>query len=268
MTSKASPPLQLRIDHFTAQGGRPTQEDRFFFHTFIGFDGTTWGHFIAVLDGHGGASTVDAIISMLPRSMPALSHVLQKGTLGKSTVLTELCETLHQHTRQFVPGSTFTGALIDIRRKIMGVVHLGDSALMLVRDGKAAFATTPHNVRTHIDDREIMVARGGVWDAKDGYVCNGPHGIQCSRTLGDVLIPQIIRTPEVTTCEIKRGDCIMLATDGVVTTSHAERYPDELSQFAALIESDNTLSAEDITYLGMEIRDAHDNATTIIAHLE
>lgn len=268
MASAPCQRLAVRIDHFTAQGGRSTQEDRVFLHLIQDAAGEPLAYFIAILDGHGGIETVDALLEMLPHSMPAFEYALLTGNVPMTQILENMCATLFSGTQQFVAGSTLTCALIDVHTKRMYAANLGDSVLMLARQGQVSFATHPHNARMHSTDRLELIARGAVWDEKEGYICNGPYSIQCSRALGDKLIPQLIRTPDVFTLNLKQGDTIMFATDGVITTNDDESYVDELIYFSKMLEDDEKLTAEELTYLGMEIRRASDNATTILVHIK
>ena len=96
---------------------------------------------------------------------------------------------------------------------------------------------------------------------------NGLHGIQCTRTFGDKWIPQIIREPEIMTTSLQHKDVLVLATDGVFTTANLAYLDEETKDVADMIANDPKLSAEDITYYGMEIREAHDNATTILIRI-
>lgn len=265
MTQQALHLSHFQIDHFTEQGRRDTQEDRMFIHVFVDESENELGHFIAILDGHGGSKTADAILEMLPYSMPTFAHALQSGQFKFSEILGTLCETLRSSTEHFTAGTTLTCAFIEVAQMRLNIAQLGDSALLLVRDGKIVTATTSHNARMNKIDRFTMIARGARWDG--GYLCNGSAGIQCTRTLGDKNIPQIIRTPEISAHPIFPGDVIVLATDGVLSTNNAKAYKAEAADIAQLLKRRPDLPAEQLTYYGMGIRGSSDNATTILVRI-
>lgn len=265
MTSPDTREVEFEIDYFTAQGGRKMQEDSGFIFSIENAEGKTRAYFIAILDGHGGKEAVDQVMEMLPSCMPIFACALEKGAPSIEELLEMLCATLHSATAQFIAGTTFTCALIDQKLMRMYVANLGDSSLLHIRKGKVVTKTTTHNIRTNMSDRKIALEHGGRFE--EGYLFSGEYGVQCTRALGDCRIPQLIREPEIISVKIKRGDTIVLLTDGVITTCNDERYSNEARAIARLLEDNPSISAEDITYQGMEIREAFDNATTILVRL-
>ena len=191
--------VQFRSAHFSAQGPRPTQEDRF---TLVddGWAGSAGSTdlprcaFYAVFDGHGGVRAAKVAARELWKHVHGLLlrafSESESGTLGQPEIELVLQqafaateqEILQQARRlRWDDGCTAVAALL--LGSTLAIANLGDSRAVLCSSGQAVRLSRDHkpNVKS---ERERIVAAGGSVRVVMGIArLNG--GLSLSRAFGD-----------------------------------------------------------------------------------
>ncbi len=257
--------LMLDISTYTAIGSRKMQEDRIFTHRFDDEFGAPLGCFVAILDGHNGHEAAEGICAMLPHAIPTFAHALTANNLDHERLLAGLCASLHTASAHFVSGTTFAAAFVDLSRKKATVANIGDSIVFHVRNGSLMAKTIAHNARSNRKERMKVVRRGATW--REGYLFHQNYGLQCSRSLGDKCIPELLHEPDITTCALAPKDALILATDGVINTSNAHHERAGIREIVTQIGRKGTIAAQDVVLIGMEHCGGKDNATAILLNV-
>lgn len=190
-------------------------------------------HFVAVYDGHGGAEVADACAESLPGTLrrrllqgpgearldwrawgDAMRAAIQEvdtaceGRLGLRDV-----------------GSTVCLALFSGRVNKAVTANLGDSRMILLRGDAVAPLTTDHGIHS-LTERQRIAAAGGVV-IRDVFGMDRLMGIlNLTRSVGDwYLRPYLSSTPDVTASDVRSGDALVVATDGLWDVIPTGRVP-------------------------------------------
>jgi serine/threonine protein phosphatase PrpC len=230
---------------------------------------------VAVCDGHGehGHHVAKQVKQIFEQQAIHISQDIA-GPIAAFRRTFALCQASLSQQEELchLSGTTATVALIDMGRQHVTVAHVGDSTLVIVRDGKPVFTTKDHKVDFEAEQR--IRACGGVVQAPP--VCpGGPDGarrvfmkdkrypgLAMSRALGDLVANKlgVLAEPEVITgLTFAPQDSVLLATDGlwdvlpkerVVTDIRSPGVPDTNAAARSLV-----LQARERWPAGMDIDD-------------
>ncbi|XP_070183595.1 protein phosphatase 1F-like [Littorina saxatilis] len=171
--------------------------------------------FYAVFDGHGGAVAAMFSASQLHMNLvrdpnfnsnPGLALTRAFSTTDK--------QFLHKAQEQKL-GSGTTGVSLLVRGNNCWVAWLGDSQVMLVRDGRAVTLMEPHKPNREDERKRIEELGGSITNNGGVFRVNG--NISVSRAIGDASMkPFLCSEADMTTFTLEgKEDYAVLACDGV-----------------------------------------------------
>ncbi|TKW14910.1 hypothetical protein SEVIR_5G198100v4 [Setaria viridis] len=283
------------------QGARDEMEDEVVLRTGCLLDGFS---FAAVFDGHAGFSAVKFLRDELYKECAAAldgGKVLSTKNLEAITdsiqrafaaVDAKLSTWLEQMEKDDDSGATATAMFL--RNDVLVVSHIGDSCLVISRDGRPEALTGSHrpygNNKTSLEEVKRIRAAGG-WIV-DGRICGD---ISVSRAFGDIRFKTrknemlmkgvkegrwtekfisrikfkediIISSPDVSLIELGPDvEFVLLATDGLwdyIKSSEAVAFVrDQLRQ-----HGDVQLACEALGQKALDER-SQDNISIVIADL-
>ncbi|KAJ1687795.1 hypothetical protein LUZ63_019185 [Rhynchospora breviuscula] len=180
---------RIRWGSTKLQGPRSEMED----DVIVRSDGLDGFSFAAVFDGHAGFSSVQFLRDELYKEC---SLAVQGGSVLNSKnidaikdaiqlAFTNVDSRLSSWLQEREDESGATATVMFIRNDLLIVSHLGDSAVVISRGGRAEVLTNPHrpygNNRVSLDEVKRIRAAGG-W-ISDGRICGE---ISVSRAFGDI----------------------------------------------------------------------------------
>lgn len=243
------------LTHASKQGRRSYQEDRFF-TKFVEFKKDR-GHFLAVMDGHGGERVAQFCRDQLASEISKVKNTKEKVGLNE---IRAIFESLNKQTFEMESGSTLSLAFISYARNRVYVGVLGDSPVV-IKDAKGLINIGPeHNARTNMKEREAAIQRGACYSG--GYISEHPSygGLQLTRSLGDNEYKNILgRVPEVYSLKIGSGSFVAILSDGISDPGH--KSPEPLKQVVSMLE--NGASASQLVDNALKM-DTSDNVTAIV----
>lgn len=249
--------LTARVGFRLGQGARPSQEEAL--HA---------GHAVfAVADGFGRSATGTTTSAALAISTLAALDREATGTTGGTwhagdgdpaaalgsavSDAVRLITAEHGNVVAPHPGTTLTGALLT--GSTLHVVHLGDTRLWLVRDGRATLLTRDHNVlSTMVEDGRLT---------PDEVRLHPDRGVLTRAILPAGKNPEM-SVPDVVAVPVRPGDRVVLAADGV----HAELTPDVLAGLLVAPGSPDQIAAAFAD--SVERAGAPDNYSVVVAELD
>lgn len=198
------------------QGKRSENEDRFL-AALIESDrfGTIW--LLAVIDGHLGSDTADALYRHLQAEFYN-GLCISKGDIKKA--LQEAFNSLNARTEQDTSGSTLSIAAISENEEKAYIAILGDSPVIGIAGGEEPLFISPeHNAGTNKEEREAVIARGGergLVYKKHIFAPGARYGLQVTRAFGNAAFGNIIsKEPEIFVLDLLPESVFLLATDGI-----------------------------------------------------
>ena len=198
------------ISHFTAQGGRSYQEDRYTITEHA--DGTL----LCVFDGHGGADCAGMLKAGFAKAFLKFYETEKKPKRAIRQAFAQLAK----ETRNQSTGSTASVVWIPTAADTATIAILGDSPVLA--GNKRGYHVSPdHNARTNPKERARAENKGALYIG--GYLCKGfgGHGLQMGRAFGDSSLASFLsRIPEV--YEYPIHDFILVATDGAFDPGHTQ----------------------------------------------
>lgn len=129
-------------------------------------------------------------------------------------------------------GSTGTFCIVDKAQMKITICNVGDSRIMVVRNGTILFVTNDHKPMNN-DEKSRIEEAGGVvrMNRVDG-------DLAVSRAFGDGQFKRsenkdprkqkVIAVPDITTLDLQKGDIVILACDGVFESNFNNQ---EVAQF-------------------------------------
>lgn len=195
------PSLAFRAAGATDAGRvRPQNEDAF----TIGSD------LLVVSDGVGGAqagaTASKLVVDALPRAWSAAVSSTPRRPSRRllCDTITELSQQIHNQAahRPELAGMGATVVAVALRSRTATVAHMGDSRAYLLRAGELRRLTADHSVVA------LLLQRGEIGE-EEANVHPARHTL--SRFVG---MPGSIQ-PDVATVQCKRGDKLLLCTDGL-----------------------------------------------------
>jgi len=180
-----------------------------------------------VFDGHGRfghlvSQRVRHLVQVHSQHLTALSQPQLPQAF--SWLFKYIQDTLQREGMAQFSGTTATLALVDCVRGTATVAHVGDSTLMISRNGEIDFVSTDHKVDDDVERR--VVACGG--EVRTQTVSNVTArrvfargqplpGLAMARALGDVEAHNlgVHCEPQIVTIPIMAGSTIVIASDGL-----------------------------------------------------
>lgn len=208
----------LSFDIAAAQidGARDYQEDAFLV-TYLGERSTQNGSLLIVADGMGGHAAGNVASNMAVQSFnrevvasfPSddVSGLL-RGAVEKANGA--IAETVRETAALKGMGCTLVAVLIEGDQ--IHWVSVGDSHLYLVRDGELTKLNADHSYGGFLDR---MAAEGNPVQAEAGFSRNMLMSALTGENIADVDCPE-------TPLELKVGDRLVLASDGLDTLGHEQ----------------------------------------------
>lgn len=228
----------------------------------LGMPRSSQARLMVVADGMGGyeggevASAVAvetftayllALSPWLVSSSPALREEFANG-LRAAVTSADLA--VHRVSQQLSlderMGSTLTALYVTWPEAY--VVHVGDSRCYLLRNGALARLTTDHTVAQELVDQHSMSPEEALGSHLRHVLFNAVGGLRGKRLLTDVTL-----------LELRRGDSILLCTDGLI--AHVEE--DELAGFLAGPGPAEVIARELVDTV--RERGGFDNVTVVVA---
>ncbi len=213
-----------------------------------------------VFDGHGKQG--DKVASFVCNTLPDL---LQEDPLTQ-TILEDTNAALQAEleTKEYAWKSGTTAVFGVLDRNKLIVSNTGDSRLLVARNGKEIFSTVDHKPHNPAEFERIVI-EGGIINGPYVYDIDGIHGLAVSRTLGDTACHRddiVIEEPQIDTVEIKEGDIIIAATDGLFDVMTNDEVINFVNYYYHL-GYNITKIAEQLTQIARE-RGSRDDITVVI----
>jgi protein phosphatase 1L len=217
------------------QGDRPTMEDAHV--NEVAFQGVSGRAFFGVYDGHGGAKAAEIAAKKLHTYLPVHCDKDSKNCMD------EALEKAFLSTDSLIMKKTDSGtcaAVAYIDKDDLCIAWVGDSRVVLGRNGQVIYATEDHKPNKASERERITKAGGFVVTMYGAPRVNG--GLAVARALGDRCVkqdPGVIASPSIHHEKIQKGDIVIIACDGiwdVLTNQQAITIVDD-----ALQESNSAL---------------------------
>ncbi|MDP3889325.1 MAG: PP2C family protein-serine/threonine phosphatase [bacterium] len=193
----------------TRQGKRPNQEDAYIIK-FVDSENA----FFAIYDGHRGRHAAQLAAEKLHNHFLARLH-------EKSSISASLNYAFEQIDKE-ISDNSGTTAVVSFFTPDDRFIHLGwvgDSRVIVVRDGKVVYETQDH--KPDFEGEKIRIESTGGRIRKIGV----PRidSLAISRTLGDHDIKKyhpgaIIVTPQNMSFKLEENDTVIMASDGLLVT--------------------------------------------------
>ena len=181
-------------------GTRPSMEDSLIIRNL-----STGAKLLGVLDGHAGFKTATLGAFYIPKMYTKLG---QSACLES---IQQILRDLNKKIEEFKITDGATAVITLIQNGVISIAHLGDTrAIVVSDDGTASELTADHKATDRMEydllkEKRCYLAFGRV---------NGHLAV--SRTIGDIELEEIIRTPAVTSYNIQKTDkYLVLACDGI-----------------------------------------------------
>jgi serine/threonine protein phosphatase PrpC len=255
--------VMLNYGMSTHQNKRPYQEDRFTHALVYGND------FFAVYDGHGG----DTTSSFLQNN---LHKYFAEYRSDKSSIQTSFNIAFAKAEKYALghldDGSTAVVGFID-RYNQLHCAWVGDSRLVLEKNGGVGFATDDHKPDREDEKKRIVDAGGSV----EHYGVWRVNGLAVSRSIGDKGCKkmgqgQIVAVPEYAKMQLSRDNHFMIiASDGLWDVMSNEDAVNLVKEEFKDIKVKNTTALASVAqFLQNEAikRGSGDNITVCIVHFD
>lgn len=169
--------------------------------------------FFGLFDGHGKKG--DLIATLLQNELVRRVLLSKKPGQSLQAALADMQNMLKKNQDAQHAGATAVAGVLD-DNNLLTVANVGDSRLLVVRNGKELFSTRDHKPSDPVEAARVVknggyVAGGRVWDAARGV------GFALARSMGDISSQgtALIAEPDITSVQLTKGDTVVLASDGV-----------------------------------------------------
>ena len=223
MTSPIPSPLALEVSVLSDVGCvRTNNEDSFGYEASIGL--------YIVCDGMGGmaagevasSAAVDQLLSSYESLRATEMDIEERLHLAIVSANRAVWATAQENEKLRGMGTTLVTACVDESRIVIG--NIGDSRAYFLRDGGCLQITQDHSFAAEH-------ARLGVPSDAKGYL--GSMRQIITRAVGVAATVQ----PDLFTAEVKPGDLVLLATDGLTRYAEAEEIARHVDGEQSLAES-------------------------------
>jgi protein phosphatase 1L len=193
------------------QGDRQTMEDAHV--NEVTFQGVCGRAFFGVYDGHSGAKAAKIAAKKLHTYLPVHCGEDSKTCIDKAL------EKAFLSTDSLIMKKTDSGtcaAVAYIDKNDLCIAWVGDSRVVLGRNGQLMYATEDHKPNKASERERITKAGGFVVTMYGAPRVNG--GLAVARALGDRCVkqdPGVIATPSIHHEKIQKSDIIIIACDGI-----------------------------------------------------
>lgn len=166
-----------------------------------------------ICDGHGKQGDIVAEFAQKNLGQQVLSS--RNPAQALPAALKEIQEILKDMQSAQHAGATAVTAVLDEHNNLT-VAHIGDSRLIVIRNGKVVFTTRDHKPTDLIEKARIEAQGGFVQDGRARHTASN-SSFALARSLGDIQAQGkiLISTPEVKHFLVRKDDHIVLASDGV-----------------------------------------------------
>ncbi len=169
--------------------------------------------FCGIFDGHGAKGNL--VAAFLKNEVVRRVLLSKKPGQSLKEALADMQNMLKKNKDAQHAGATAVISVLD-DTNLLTVANVGDSRLLVVRNGKELFSTRDHKPSDPAEAARVVknggyVADGRVWDPKTGI------GFALARSMGDISSQgtALIAEPDITSVQLTKGDTIVLASDGV-----------------------------------------------------
>ncbi|GAM18570.1 hypothetical protein SAMD00019534_017450 [Acytostelium subglobosum LB1] len=266
--SSSSPTLdewsgKYRVFHAEMKGRRPAMEDAYTIQGHFRGDGTL----IALFDGHAGAKAADFCSSVFPEQLkmamglhPAMSpsQWLQQAYTRTNAKFRQLVES----ERPDLKYCGATAAAVLIHGNSLHVANIGDSRVVLCRDGKAMRLSLDHKPSDPKEDCRIRELGGYIVHSQHTSRIKGTLAV--SRAIGDFYMePYVIADAHQssTTLDPKHDQFLIVACDGIWDEVDDQQACDLVLRSPSIKQA--TLNLRDYAYF----KGSDDNITVIVVDL-
>jgi len=220
--------------HFAdAQGLRPTMEDAHFFREF---NGTHRGYVAGVFDGHGGSEVSAYASKEFEKRFPDALAKSDNVHEAFERLIHEISVEVANNSRWNHMGSTAVISYVSIDDGLVYTATLGDSEANIYRKTGTFWNTLSSIPLSCVRDwtsgkdmkrlisvfgKEAVYRRLAEAGGAKGLRSKLDHGVNVARALGDVDNtgksgwPLVIHKPKITVSQVKSGDTLILACDGL-----------------------------------------------------
>jgi serine/threonine protein phosphatase PrpC len=259
----------------TSIGRRRNMEDRYIIEELSPFI-----ELYAVLDGHGGVKAVEYFRNIIVKKFQEkldctlvsadIEDTIKKIFLEIDTDWFE--NNIKDGWNAELSGTTFSGVMI--MKNLLITINLGDSRIVISKDGKVIFETSDHKA-SDPKERGVALSKGGLQILGPKYIANNHgNGIAVTRSLGDIPFKFkrdkyiysgedsiVSPIPDVTFRHIDGPVSIVICSDGIFDVLSSENA----AQFTLNIES--TGAFEIAKKLVTKSETSPDNKAAIVVHV-
>ncbi len=259
-------PSQPAIGIYAKRGKQPTYEDRFHYRFVESDDKAAKGFFMGIYDGHGGTVVADFVATNVPHYFEQQSGPPAEK-MRKSFVQLDNHDSIKQQKKC---GSTATVVFIPDDFKKIYCAHIGDSRLLLEKNGAIDCVTCDH-VPSREDEKmrikrlmgNVSKDRQGVWRV-EGY-------LSVSRSFGDWCAKRYITAePECMEKELTSAHrFLILATDGLWRVMGNAEVMEAVNAYMKRYPNDNHMPQSLAAWLGTmaTMKKSNDDITILVVDL-
>eukprot|EP00747_Dinoflagellata_sp_TGD_P058291 gnl/TRDRNA2_/TRDRNA2_151053_c0_seq1.p1 gnl/TRDRNA2_/TRDRNA2_151053_c0~~gnl/TRDRNA2_/TRDRNA2_151053_c0_seq1.p1 ORF type:complete len:805 (-),score=109.64 gnl/TRDRNA2_/TRDRNA2_151053_c0_seq1:190-2556(-) len=201
---------------------------------------------VGVFDGHGvnGQVVAERVRSLFEQYAPGVMRAGHPLSFAFTHLFSLVQQVLEREGLAQLSGTTATVAVLDSMTGEVSTAHVGDSKLVLVRDGSLEFETMDHVILPE-DEARILSQGGEVRELPEPYGVSGVKrlfgpssnlpGLAMARSLGDLEAHVLgaLAEPEVHTgMKFSCGSALLVASDGVWDKLPKEEVATELCRNA------------------------------------
>ncbi|XP_072839679.2 protein phosphatase 1F [Pogona vitticeps] len=259
----------LQISVHATRNTRRKMEDRHVslpdFNQLFGLTDNVDRAYFAVFDGHGGIDAANYAATHLHVNLAHHKEILKNPevALKESFEKTDEMFLLKAKREKLRSGSTGVAALIVGNK--LHIAWLGDSQVMLVRDGKTINLMEPHKPERE-DERQRIEALGGCVTYMDCWRVNGTLAV--SRAIGDLLQkPYVSGCADSASFELTGAeDYVLLACDGFFDAIQPFEVVDHVLEHLRRNKGEGLNAAESLVAAAKE-SGSTDNITVLLVFL-
>ena len=224
-----------------------------------------------VADGHGGSDAAELCTDLLP----AITSVADDGSaVALCSATCRAFESVHlEACAASNAGATLSVVIANCAREELSVLHVGDSAVLLVDHDSQTVLSSEHRLSDSEAERKRVQSVGGIkiGQAKSGLdgtpggpLRAWPGGLAVCRTIGDADCPAASAVPDQRTVpfDVRAGAAVVVASDGVWDAISHEKVARIVRKSRTAVEA-----AEAIVNKAVKTRGLRDDTSCAVAWL-